>query len=104
MESLFDGVRDMFQTAIDIGLKHDLSYVVGMLAHIEYHTKDLQKTCHLFPINLLDSLSRKCNVLFDKFVIDQVKAIEDTRVSLKKRTGILPFMRTFPVLSLMQSF
>lgn len=69
MEFLFEGVRDMFQTAIDLGVKHDQSYSVGMMAHIEYHAKEYQKTCHIFPLNILDSLSRKCNLIFEKFVV-----------------------------------
>lgn len=34
--------------------------------------------------------------LFHRFVDDQVRGIEDTRVKLKKRKGIISFMRTFP--------
>jgi len=37
--------------------------------------------------------------LFKKFVDDQVKAIEETKVKVSKRKGIISFMRTFPVFS-----
>jgi hypothetical protein len=97
MESLFDGVRDMFSVLIDAGTKFDQSFSVGMMAHSEYHAREYHKTCHAFPLSLLDALSRKLNLIFEKFVVDQIKAIEDTRVSLKKRTGILTFVKTFPV-------
>lgn len=97
MESLFEGVRDMFSALIDSGLKFDQSYSIGMMAHIEYHAREYQKTCHIYLLALLDALSRKVNLIFEKFVADQIKAIEDTRVSLKKRTGILTFVKIFPV-------
>lgn len=97
MESLFEGVREMFSALIDSGLKFDQSFSVGMMAHIEYHAREYHKTCHTFPMALLDALSRKVNLIFEKFVVDQIKAIEDTRVSLKKRTGILTFVKIFPV-------
>ncbi|KAJ3364894.1 Exocyst complex component 1 [Kappamyces sp. JEL0680] len=96
MENLFEDIRDMLNAVIEAGLKNDQSHSVGMLAHIEFHTKEYHKTCHIYIINLLEALSRKVNVVFEKFVADQVKAIEDTRITVKKRSGILPFIRTFP--------
>ena len=97
MELLFESVRDMFSTLIDNGLKLDQSFSVGMMTQIEYHAREYQKSCHAFSFSLLDFLSKKLYIIFEKFVVDQVKAIEDTRVSLKKRTGILPFIKIFPV-------
>lgn len=97
MELTFEDVRDILQAAIDVGLKYDQSYSVGMMAQIEYHSKEYQKTCHIYVINLLETLLRKVNLTFDKFVADQIKAIEDTRIRIKKRTGILQFVRIFPV-------
>ncbi len=96
MEALFEDVREMLGAVIENGLKNDQSYSVGMQAHIEYHTKEYQKTCHIYVTNLLEALARKVNVVFEKFVADQVKAIEETRITVKKRNGIIPFIRTFP--------
>ena len=85
---------------MEAGLKYDQSCSVGMMAQIEYHLKEYQKTCHIFVVNLLEALLRKANLTFEKFITDQVKAIEDTRVTIKKRTGILPFVKIFPVCKL----
>ncbi len=82
---------------MEAGLKYDQSYSVGMMAQVEYHLKEYQKTCHVYVVNLLEALLRKANLTFEKFISDQVKAIEDTRVTIKKRTGILSFMKIFPV-------
>ena len=37
--------------------------------------------------------------LFNKFVDEQVRAIEDTKVKIKKRKGVIGFIRIFPVFS-----
>ncbi len=34
--------------------------------------------------------------MFSKFVDEQVRAIEDTKVKIKKRKGVIGFMKTFP--------
>ena len=33
---------------------------------------------------------------FDRFVDEQIRAIEDTKVKIKKRKGVISFMKTFP--------
>jgi len=45
------------------------------------------------------ALHERLSGLFKKFVEDQVKAIEETKVKVNKRRGIISFMRTFPVFS-----
>jgi exocyst complex component 1 len=37
--------------------------------------------------------------LFTRFVDEQVRAIEDTKVKIKKRRGVIAFMKTFPLFS-----
>ncbi|KAJ3254540.1 hypothetical protein HK103_007094 [Boothiomyces macroporosus] len=68
LDIVFQEVRDLVMANIDAGLKHDQSYSVGMMVNIEYHLRENQNTCHTYILNLLDSLSRKVNILFEKFV------------------------------------
>ncbi|KAJ3320672.1 hypothetical protein HDV06_005080 [Boothiomyces sp. JEL0866] len=96
LDIVFQEVRDLILSNIDAGLKYDQSYSVGMMVNIEYHIRENQNTCHTYILNLLDSLSRKVNISFEKFVSDQLKAIEESRVASKKRSGILPFIKTVP--------
>jgi exocyst complex component 1 len=100
MDHLFEGIREMLMSVVDSGLKFEQSHSVGMMVKIEYHSKEYQKTSHTYVLNLLDSLLKRVLVTFDKFIDAQVKAIEDTRITTKKRNGILSFVRTFPVIFL----
>ncbi|KAJ3276670.1 hypothetical protein HDV01_004203 [Terramyces sp. JEL0728] len=96
LDIVFQEVRDLILANIDAGLKYDQSYSVGMMVNIEYHLRENQQTCHTYILNLLDSLSRKVNIAFEKFVSDQLKAIEESRAASKKRSGIIPFIKTVP--------
>lgn len=97
LESLFENVRDNLLGVMDAGLKYDQSYAVGMMVRIESHMREYQKTCHIFIVNLLDALLRKASLVLEKFVTEQIKAIDDARIMAKKRTGILTFFKVFPV-------
>jgi hypothetical protein len=96
LDGLFTNVKEQLQSVVDTGLKHDQSYSIGMMVQIENHQRDLGKTCHTYIINLLEVLLRKITFTFDKFIVEQVKNIEESRGVAKKKSGILPFIRTFP--------
>ncbi|KAL2918232.1 hypothetical protein HK105_202159 [Polyrhizophydium stewartii] len=96
MEGIFEEVREQLLATVESGLRHDQSYSVGMMVHIEFYSKEYANTSHAFVINLLESLQKRASTIFEKFVVDQIKAIEETKVTLRKRGGILPFIKTFP--------
>ena len=85
---------------IDAALRSDVTLAVGLL-------KILEKQCNLTISGLkvsecvpylgkfLGALKSKLQTVFDRFVEDQIKAIEDTKLSLKTRTGVLPFIKIF---------
>ncbi|KAI8916885.1 exocyst complex component Sec3-domain-containing protein [Entophlyctis helioformis] len=96
MDGIFEDVREQLLSTIEGGLKYDQSYAVGMLVHVEFYMKDYSNTSHVFVINMLESLQKRASHMFEKFVVEQIKAIEETKVTLRKRSGILPFVKTFP--------
>jgi hypothetical protein len=52
-----------------------------------------------FLNNILQKLNSTLESRFSKFVEEQIRAIEDTKVKIKKRKGIIAFMRVFPQFS-----
>jgi hypothetical protein len=48
----------------------------------------------------LQKIHSKLISLFDKFLDEQIRAIEDTKVKIKKRKGVIGFIRIFPSFSL----
>ena len=49
-----------------------------------------------FLNNILQKLNGSLESRFSKFVEEQIRAIEDTKVKIKKRKGVISFMREFP--------
>jgi exocyst complex component 1 len=49
-----------------------------------------------FLNNILQKLNGSLESRFSKFVEEQIRAVEDTKVKIKKRKGVISFMRVFP--------
>ena len=45
----------------------------------------------------LTQIHSRLSTRFDRFVEEQIRGIEDTKVKIKKRKGVIAFMKTFPV-------
>lgn len=49
-----------------------------------------------FILHSLQKLHSRLMGLFNRFVDEQIRGIEDTKVKVKKRKGVISFMRVFP--------
>ncbi|KAI8048022.1 exocyst complex component Sec3-domain-containing protein [Syncephalis plumigaleata] len=70
--------------------------LVALLATVEDLTVQLDNSNQQYAILMLTNMQKRLTNLFDNFVEEQIKAIEETKVTTKKRSGILPFIRIFP--------
>lgn len=57
---------------------------------------DLDDTNQEFIIHALQKLHSRLMGLFNRFVDDQIRGVEDTKVKINKRKGVISFMRVFP--------
>ena len=69
---------------------------VGVLVAIERTIIAFEETNQEFLIRTLTTIRDRLTKLFERMVQDQVRAIEDTKVKIKKRKGIIAFIRIFP--------
>ncbi|CAG8470772.1 4105_t:CDS:10 [Ambispora leptoticha] len=81
---------------IDFGCKHDNIQSVGMLVVLDKYIYEYQKTSQEFLVKLLGAVKLRCIKIFEKFTNEQLRAIEDTKVTIKKRKGIILFIKLFP--------
>ncbi|KAG0264150.1 hypothetical protein DFQ27_001384 [Actinomortierella ambigua] len=95
MGTLFDGLSVEFINMIDIGVKNEGVQSAGMLIAVERTQKEYVETDQVHINTMLSQLHTKLVGLFEKYVEDQLKLIEETKHKTKRK-GILPFMRTFP--------
>ncbi|KAJ3040279.1 hypothetical protein HK097_002606 [Rhizophlyctis rosea] len=96
VEGLFSDVRDEMLVMTESALKGDPTFAVSMMVRLESYLDDLKPTGHTFIVALFEGVYGKLKGIFEKFVDEQMKAIDETKVTSKKRSGILSFIRTFP--------
>ncbi|KAJ3159822.1 Exocyst complex component 1 [Geranomyces michiganensis] len=96
LEGLFDETKEGIISLLENGLKGDTTFAVGMIVQVEDFLEEFKNTCHTYIQTMLEQLNEKLVALFEKFLEEQIKVIDDTKVTAKKRSGILPFVRTFP--------
>jgi hypothetical protein len=73
---------------------------VGVIAALERRLIGLEETSQEYLARTLQKLHAKLVGLFNKFLDEQIRAIEETKVKIKKRKGVIGFIRIFPSFSL----
>ncbi|KAF9429284.1 hypothetical protein BGZ76_001546 [Entomortierella beljakovae] len=95
MGIMFDGLSVELNNLAENGYKNEGVQCVGMLISVERIQKQFGDSDQGFLITLLAQLHTKLVEMFDKYVEEQYKFIEEARNKTKRR-GVLPFMRIFP--------
>lgn len=73
---------------------------VGLIAAIERKLVEFEESSQEFLARSLQKVHTRLVGLFNKFLDEQIRAIEDTKVKIKKRKGVIGFVRIFPSFSL----
>ncbi|KAI7862974.1 exocyst complex component Sec3-domain-containing protein, partial [Spinellus fusiger] len=100
MEIIFETLEPTIVGLIEHGIKCDPTQSVSMMSSVEFQQDEKKGSDQEFMLRLCDSLLKRLKHAFERFITDQLRVIEETKVSSKKRRGILPFFRTFPVFAL----
>jgi hypothetical protein len=66
---------------------------------IESKLSELEDTNQEFLVQTLTKIHNRLVTRFDRFIDEQIRGIEDTKVKIKKRKGVIAFMKTFPYFS-----
>jgi hypothetical protein len=67
-----------------------------VLFALESKLSELEETNQEFIVATLSKIHGRLMTKFDRFVEEQIRGIEDTKVKIKKRKGVIAFMKTFP--------
>ncbi|KAI8097568.1 exocyst complex component Sec3-domain-containing protein [Halteromyces radiatus] len=97
METIFESLEPSVVPLVEYGLKSDPIQAVSMMTSVEFQLEKWKESDQEFIYTFFDSLMLRVRRYFKQFVLDQIKIIDDTKVSSKKRRGILPSFRTFPL-------
>lgn len=96
MEVIFSFLESDLQATVNWVLSQDPLQGVGVLATLERKQSEHSQSNQDFLNTVLGKLHSNLESRFSKFVEEQIRAIEDTKVKIKKRKGVIAFMRVFP--------
>ncbi|KAF9293067.1 hypothetical protein BGZ74_011861 [Mortierella antarctica] len=95
MGIMFDGLSVELNNFAEAGVKNESVQCVGMLISVERTQKDFAESDQVHLSTMLAQLHTKLVGMFEKYVEEQLKFIEEARHKTKRK-GVLPFMRIFP--------
>ncbi|KAJ5601260.1 hypothetical protein N7510_010794 [Penicillium lagena] len=96
MDEIYSFWPTDMQNLIDWAVHDDPMQGIGILFGLESAMTDLDDTNQEFILHALQKLHSRLMGLFNRFVDEQIRGIEDTKVKINKRKGVISFMRVFP--------
>ncbi|TVY36997.1 Exocyst complex component [Lachnellula subtilissima] len=100
MEEVFAFFPADMQALVDWTIQADPLQGVGVIAAIERKLVEFEESNQEYLARTFQKIHTRLLGLFNKFVDEQIRAIEDTKVKIKKRKGVIAFIRIFPSFSL----
>ncbi|WYZ37797.1 hypothetical protein EsH8_II_001303 [Colletotrichum jinshuiense] len=99
MEVIYSFLEQEVSKLIEWVLQADPLQGAGVLAVLERNLVDIQQSNQDFLNALLQKVHGVLESRFKKFVDEQIRAIEETKVKINKRKGVISFIRVFPQFS-----
>ncbi|KAI9839434.1 MAG: hypothetical protein M1837_002083 [Sclerophora amabilis] len=96
MEQIYTFWPGDLQNMVEWAIKADPLQGIGVLLSLERNISDLEDTNQEFLVKTYQKVHVRLKSLFSRFLDEQIRAIEDTKVKIKKRKGVIAFMKTFP--------
>ncbi|RFU72263.1 exocyst complex, component exoc1 [Trichoderma arundinaceum] len=96
MEAIFAFLEAELRRLMEWAIAQDPLQGVGVLATLEKKLSEMGQSNQDFLNALLQKLHASLEGQFRKFVDEQIRAIEETKVKIKKRKGVISFIRIFP--------
>lgn len=97
MDLIFGFLPLEMKSWIDNALTKDSIQIIGVLATLERFLADADERGKAFLTNFLDKQHTRLKGLFERHVAEQIKAVEETKLTSKKRNGVAHFVKHFPV-------
>src|SRR5947207_13771723 len=73
---------------------------LGIMAAMERKIINIEEANPEFLVRTLQKFNQRLIGLFNRLLDEQIRAIEDTKVKIKKRKGLISFMKIFPQFSI----
>lgn len=100
MEEIYSFWPTELQGLADWTIKQDAMNGVGVLFALESQLLEVEETNQEFLTQAVTKIHDRLVSKFAHFINEQIRGIEDTKVKIKKRKGVIAFMKTFPNFSI----
>ncbi|KAF6237679.1 hypothetical protein HO173_003880 [Letharia columbiana] len=100
MEEIYSFWPTELQSLADWTIKQDAMNGVGVLFALESQLLEVEETNQEFLTQAVTRIRDRLVTKFAHFINEQIRGIEDTKVKIKKRKGVIAFMKTFPNFSI----
>ncbi|KAL0578603.1 hypothetical protein V5O48_003394 [Marasmius crinis-equi] len=97
MDLIFGFLATELKSWLDMALLKDSMQVVGLIATIERFMAENDDRNHEFLNNVLSKHQTRLKGQFDRHIAEQIQHVEQTKLTSKKRKGVAPFVKRFPV-------
>ena len=96
MEEIYSFWPSDIQNLVDWAVKQDMLNIVGILFALESQLLEVEETNQEFLSQAVSKIHDRLVIHFTRFIEEQIRGVEDTKVKIKKRRGVIAFMKTFP--------
>ena len=100
MEEIYSFWPTEVQGLADWTVKQDAMNGVGVIFALESQLLEVEETNQEFLTQAITKIHDRLVSKFAYFINEQIRGIEDTKVKIKKRRGVIAFMKTFPNFSI----
>ena len=100
MEDIYSFWPTDLQNLVEWALKQDTLNGVGLLFALESQISEVEETNQEFLMQTVTKVHDRVVTQVGRFIEEQVRGIEDTKVKIKKRKGVIAFMKVFPNFSI----
>ncbi|KAG2045028.1 exocyst complex component Sec3-domain-containing protein [Suillus americanus] len=97
MDLIFGFLPAELKQWIDSAIAKDTLQVVGVIVCLERFVADADERENLFFLQMLEKQHTRLKGSFDRHINQQIKMIEETKLTSKKRKGVAHFVKYFPI-------
>ncbi|KAG8814416.1 hypothetical protein FRC17_001136, partial [Serendipita sp. 399] len=97
MDLIFSFLPEGLKKWVDDVLELDRLQMVGIMAHLERYKLDAEERGNMFLAKLLQRQFQKMLSIHARHLDELIKSIEATKLSSKKRKGVVHYIKYFPI-------
>ncbi|KAF5388572.1 hypothetical protein D9757_004587 [Collybiopsis confluens] len=100
MDLIFGFLPAELKIWLDAALARDnmqASQLVGLVVTMERFLADTDERSENVLVNIVGKQHTRLKAQFDRHINEQIQVVEQTKITAKKRKGVAPFVKRFPV-------